>query len=398
MINKGVRLLLSSSIALFCATTFINTDNFFMNNIAFAENENNKDFDNVLKNLRNKIAPDDRIALFDIKAKKENDSIVLSGKLLNSTDKELVLKEFSNLGKIVDKIEIFPFKETNDTPYAIINSPVMNIRANGKHSAELVSQSIMGSGMKIITRVKGQDDWVYVSMEEDKYLGWVRKPDITFVNKKDFDEWFSHDKVLITEPVVNLLKSANKNDKTDFKLYLTTRVNFISENGDFYKIRLPKGNKHYSDKEFFIPKTSARLIGKNLTPLRNPQKELILKSKSMISAPYLWGGASPAMMDCSGFTQMLYKYAGYSIPRDADQQQSFSTPIKNRADLKVGDLVFFSENKNHATHVGMYIGDNRFIHSSVGYNGVAITSFDPKDSLYNPVYIKIYFGAGRIIK
>ena len=118
----------------------------------------------------------------------------------------------------------------------------------------------------------------------------------------------------------------------------------------------------------------------------------------MFSTPYLWGGASPNMTDCSGFTQMLYKLNGYSLPRDADQQQSFTKSISSRNDLKPGDLVFFAENKGKkATHVGMYMGDQRFIHSSVGYGGVAITSFDPKDELFNDWYIDNYIGAGRVI-
>ena len=386
-----------TSFFLLTSSFVIPLNNMYINNISYAETES-KEFETVLKKLKEKIAPDDRIVLFDIQAKKVEGIINLTGKVLNLSEKQIIIKEFEKLGKINDKIETFHFKETGDMSYAIINSPVMNIRANPKHSAELVSQAIMGAGMKIISKQKDKDEWLYVSMEEDKYLGWVRKPDISFVNKADFDTWFNHNKVIVTDPVVNLLNSANKKDSSEFKLYLTTRVNLMGEKGDFYKVRTPKGNKHYSDKEYFIPKSSARMIGNKLNPIKDPKKELVVKSKSMISAPYLWGGTSPAMMDCSGLTQMLYKFAGYSIPRDADQQQSFSKPVKSRDDLQVGDLVFFSENKKYATHVGMYIGDKRFIHSSVGYNGVAITSFDPKDPLFNQTYINIYYGAGRIIK
>lgn len=398
MIKKSIKGIIIASAILFSSSLPI-TNNFFMiNNNAFAETEKNEPYVETLKLLANKIAPDDRIALFDIKASNNAGKIDLIGKVLTKEDKDLILKEFSKLGTVNDKIEIFPFVEMGKTPYAIVNSPLMNIRANPKHSAELVTQGIMGMSMKVIAKQKDKDDWLYVSMDEDKYLGWVRKPDVSLADKKTYESWAGHEKVLITAPFVNLLKTAKDSDKSGIKVNLTTRLNFLAEEGNYYKVKLPMGNKAYSDKTFYVPKNSARLIGTKLTPIKDAKKQLVLKAKTMISAPYLWGGSSPSMMDCSGLTQMLYKFAGYSIPRDADQQQDFFKPIKSRDELQVGDLVFFSENRKHATHVGMYIGNKKFIHSSVGYNGVSITSFDPKDPLYNPVYIKIYYGAGRIIK
>lgn len=398
MIKKSIKGIIIASAILFSSSLPI-TNNFFMiNNNAFSETEKNEPYAETLKLLANKIAPDDRIALFDIKAINNSGKIDLIGKVLTKEDKDLILKEFAKLGTVNDKIEVFPFVEMGKTPYAIVNSPLMNIRANPKHSAELVTQGIMGMSMKVIAKQKDKDDWLYVSMDEDKYLGWVRKPDVSLADKKTYEAWSGHEKILITVPFVNLLKSAKDSDKSDIKVNLTTRLNFLAEEGNYYKVKLPLGNKAYSDKTFYVPKNSARLIGTKLTPVKDAKKQLVLKAKTMISAPYLWGGSSPSMMDCSGLTQMLYKFAGYSIPRDADQQQDFFKPVKSRDELQVGDLVFFSENRKHATHVGMYIGNKKFIHSSVGYNGVAITSFDPKDPLYNPVYIKIYYGAGRIIK
>lgn len=86
------------------------------------------------------------------------------------------------------------------------------------------------------------------------------------------------------------------------------------------------------------------------------------------------GGASPNMTDCSGFTQMLYKANGYMLPRDADQQQAFTKPINTINELKSGDLVFFADKRKRATHVGLYMGDKKFIHSSVGYGWIGLAA------------------------
>lgn len=391
MIKNRFAKITLASLFLVATSGFIIPDKY----IQIEAKEITNNMQNIVDKVKAKVLPDDRIGYFNVVAMQKNGVVTLKGKVLDKSYKDELLKAFSK-SKIKDEIQVFPFSDVGELSYGIANTGVMQIRDNAKHSAQLVTQGLFGMSMKILAKQPKKDEWVLVSMDDDKYIGWVRKPDIWFVNKEKYEEYKNNDKVMISDLFVHLLNSPNSDDKSDIKLYMTTKLNLVSEEGNFYKVKMPGGNKQFAEKEFYISKDKAKFLGKEMTPDQEFKSKIVVKAKNMISAPYLWGGASPAMMDCSGYTQMLYRLSGYQIPRDADQQQAFAKPIKSQNDLEVGDLVFFSENKKYATHVGMYIGDKRFIHSSVGYGGVAITSFDPKDPLYNPIYQKIYFGAGRI--
>ncbi|MFN8578091.1 MAG: C40 family peptidase [Candidatus Sericytochromatia bacterium] len=377
------------------SNNIFNTSIFNMNIAKAAE----EDLNQLLNQIKERVAKDSRINLFDIKAERKNDQIILSGRVIDPNLKKEILEAFKTYSNIKDEIQIFPFSEIGDLSYGVVNLPVMQIRDNPRHSAQLITQALFGMGLKVIGKSQEKPDWIQVSMDDDKYIGWAKKADIWFINKKEYDNWFSSDKIIITEPIINLLNTPNENDKSGIKLFLSTRLNNIDKNSNFYKVKLTGGNKYYSNHYFYIPKNSARFIGKNLLPLNIKGEDLWKKGQTMFSTPYLWGGASPNMTDCSGFTQMLYKTHGYMLPRDADQQQEFTKPIKTISELKSGDLVFFAENKGKkATHVGLYMGDKKFIHSSVGYGGVAITSFDSKDPLFNDWYIENFIGGGRILK
>jgi cell wall-associated NlpC family hydrolase len=77
-----------------------------------------------------------------------------------------------------------------------------------------------------------------------------------------------------------------------------------------------------------------------------------------LGTPYVWGGASPAGFDCSGFVMYVYSQVGVSLPHNAAMQYGYGSPV-DRSQLQAGDLVFF----NGLGHVGIYIGGNQFIHS-----------------------------------
>ena len=222
-------------------------------------------FDKVISSVKEKVAKDSRVNLFDIKATKEGEKIVLKGKVLEDFQKKEILAAFQSLGEIKDEIETFPFiKETGEKYYGIVNLPVMQIRDNPKHSAQLITQGLFGMGMKIIGMNSQKTDWVQISMDDDKYVGWVKKSDVWFVDPNTYSDWLNKDKIMITDSSVDLLKSADNNDKSGIKLYLTTRTNLTGEKGNYYKVMLTGGNKYYSNHEFFIPKSSARFIGKRL--------------------------------------------------------------------------------------------------------------------------------------
>lgn len=82
----------------------------------------------------------------------------------------------------------------------------------------------------------------------------------------------------------------------------------------------------------------------------------------MVGKPYRYGGSSPAGFDCSGLIQYSYRQAGVSVPHNTGQLRSASRPVK-RAELRRGDLLYFDQEGKKYGHVGIYIGDGKFIHA-----------------------------------
>jgi cell wall-associated NlpC family hydrolase len=117
---------------------------------------------------------------------------------------------------------------------------------------------------------------------------------------------------------------------------------------------------------------------------------VVKTAKSYLGTRYRFGGTSRRGIDCSGFTKCVMKKHGKNLPRTASQQASTGKHI-NKKNLKVGDLVFFKNTyKRGISHVGIYIGHNKFIHASSGAHKVTISSLNKK------FYRQHYAGARRV--
>ncbi|MBR2880266.1 MAG: C40 family peptidase, partial [Oscillospiraceae bacterium] len=119
--------------------------------------------------------------------------------------------------------------------------------------------------------------------------------------------------------------------------------------------------------------------------------QIVATSKLYLGTPYVWAGMSPSGFDCSGFVYYLYKNYGYSLHRVAQDMYSYDGVYVDKANLRPGDLVCFGYGPYSITHVGMYIGNGQFIHSSSGTGYVVITD------LSSSYYTRMYVGAKRII-
>ncbi|MFN8460705.1 MAG: C40 family peptidase [Anaerolineales bacterium] len=130
-------------------------------------------------------------------------------------------------------------------------------------------------------------------------------------------------------------------------------------------------------------------------PQNVEEKRVALESDSqrMIGVPYLWGGSSGNGIDCSGFAQLLHRWIGIEIPRDADMQCDAANPVE--PPYQLGDLFFFNENDNKGdiTHVGMSLGGWKMIHSSRTRNGVYVDDLQERKSLMD-----IFVSAGSYLR
>ncbi|MDF2840202.1 MAG: hypothetical protein K0Q99_974, partial [Clostridia bacterium] len=116
--------------------------------------------------------------------------------------------------------------------------------------------------------------------------------------------------------------------------------------------------------------------------------KIVAYAKKFLGAPYKWGASNGKSFDCSGYVMYVFKNFGIKLGHGADDQFSVGTKIA-KADLQLGDTVFFTTYKKGASHVGIYVGDNKFIHASSSGGNVMITDLGTK------YYASRYLGARR---
>ena len=120
----------------------------------------------------------------------------------------------------------------------------------------------------------------------------------------------------------------------------------------------------------------------------NPGRQAAAVALEQVGVPYRYGGSSPSGFDCSGLVQYAYSRAGVSVPRTTRQLWGAANPVEQR-DLKAGDLLFFSI-EGKMSHVGMYLGERRFVHAPQSGRSVSVASMDA------PFYKAALIRAGRL--
>ena len=298
----------------------------------------------------------------------------------------------------------------------VVVVPVANMYAGPSDQTEVVSQAIYGSNVMLLT---ARGEWCRIQTA-DHYKGWVpsrhirliqngagyasagptvrvdslfaniyREPDVTRHKPVITVPFETLLELIPDEPVIAEQKTADKNagaKKDDTKKAAAaapaksaaakpagtkksppkiTEINGAQEG--WLQIRLPG-------------KTTAWIQSSDVVadpkPLTIP--ESIDLAKRLLGLPYLWGGTSSFGFDCSGFTQMLVRVRGVTMPRDADKQAAWTGAISvDRNDLQPGDLLFFGASVRSVTHTGMYIGDGQFIQATTnGHPAIQISSLN----------------------
>ena len=357
---------------------YLNTMNIKLNYIAFlaflmliscnekAEKENANEAnkaDEVIAGVSEKYAPDKRVALFDIEAVKNDETYILKGESnMPEAIEELKNKMKSENLEFRDSIAVLPDENgLEGKTMGVVKISVANLRDEPKHSAQLVTQATMGMPLKVY---KKQGGWYYIQTP-DGYLGWVDYGGLAHKTKAEFSEWKSAEKLIYLEAFGNSYEKPNNASQSVSDLVAGNIIELISEEKGFYKVKYPHG------KEAFIAKAEAKPYQDWLSSLEMEKEDLVETSKKLMGLPYLWGGTSSKGVDCSGFTKTVYFLNGIVIPRDASQQVHTGKLVdstRNFENLIPGDLLFFGRPATDSTservvHVGMWIGNNEFIHS-----------------------------------
>ncbi|HCE47945.1 MAG TPA: hypothetical protein DEQ84_04690, partial [Prevotellaceae bacterium] len=163
-----------------------------------------------------------------------------------------------------------------------------------------------------------------------------------------------------------------------------------------YQVAYPDG------RQGFIPKEASRPLDKWRKSLKQDAENILATGLRLNGIPYMWGGTSTKGVDCSGFVRTTLLMHDIIIPRDASQQAYKGKRIEINSDfsnLEPGDLLFFgkkasSGRKERVSHVGIYMGNKKFIHS-LGW--VHVSSFDPSADNYDEYDLNRLLFASRVL-
>ncbi|MGM0667015.1 MAG: NlpC/P60 family protein [Bacteroidota bacterium] len=276
-----------------------------------------------------------------------------------------------------------------DKPYGVVSVSVCNMRPEPAHNTELVSQAVMGTPV-MITDI--QQGWYYVQTPEP-YEGWVDKQAIEAMNISEIEEWRRSDRLIYLKKTGDIYADSLWLEPLS-DIVAGSVVRLMHEGKDYYFIGTPDGREGYLRKNNVAP------LNEWLSNVRPEEESLKTCAESFMGIPYLWGGTSSKAFDCSGFVKTIYYMHGIILARDASQQFKYGTRIGKEAypdSLRPGDLMFFGYERDgdvHPTHVGMYTGDNEFIHAS---GRVKVNSLDSTRSNFSKGRRDSFLGVRRII-
>lgn len=292
----------------------------------------------------------------------------------------------------MDCLQLLPDeKELESKTYGILNISVSNLHIKPDFSSEMVTQGLMGMPVRILQR----DGW-YRIQTPDNYIAWIHRVGVHPVTKAELAVWNSAEKIVVTSHYGFVYSQPNRDSPTVSDVVAGNRLRWKGTKGAFYKVAYPDGREGYIPKSVSMPENKWR------ASLKQDAGSIIRTSHTLMGIPYLWAGTSSKGVDCSGFIRTILFMHDIIIPRDASQQAYVGEHIDITSDfsnLQPGDLVFFGseatpERKERIIHVGMYIGNKRFIHSQ---GDVHISSFDPADELFDGYNLNRLLFATRVL-
>ena len=260
---------------------------------------------------------------------------------------------------------------SSDGNYGVVRLSLVPMRSEPADDAEMISQLLFGEHYHVLE--PSEEGWIKIKNAFDSYEGWIDKKQHHAISEAYFDQIDSSEYKICTDLIEKILFNQQLS-------YVTCGAILPLLNNPIFK-----------DEENVAFNGASKSLHQKLEV-----PALITLAKKYLNAPYLWGGRSPFGIDCSGFTQVVFRVAGYSLPRDSSQQILKGEEV-SLAESEVGDLAFFTNKNGKMNHVGLLLGDEEVIHAS---GKVRVDRIDDKGifNIKQNIYTHHLFKIKRVIK
>ena len=269
------------------------------------------------------------------------------------------------------------------TGIGLVESNGLRLRAKPNTDADILATAAYGDQVVIIRQV---DDWYLV--DYNLMIGYVHSDYVSVKDRENIELGYG----VVEDSAVNLRAKPDPSSDLLATMNLGDTAYIIGFNCGWYKVQY-NGQTGYIRSDLLAlteaPKTNSQASVGQAPVVVTLGDQVVSYAYNYMGVPYVWGGTSPNGFDCSGFTQYVFNQMGVTLNRTAAQQLKNGTSV---SDLQPGDLVFFANTYTTsaaASHVGIYVGNNQFIHAANG--GVKVTSLDQE------YYAARYIGARRVV-
>lgn len=246
-----------------------------------------------------------------------------------------------------------------------VTGSVVNVRSGAGVNYPVVTKAYGGGAVNVVDRVGG---WTKVLLTDGSY-GYISSDYVTMGEVKRTG--------YITGSTVNVREGAGVSYKVLGTVSYGQPVAVTGQENDWFSITFNGTTGYVCGQYVTFEQIQVPTVG----------EQIVSYAKTLLGKPYVYGAAGPNSFDCSGFTSYVFRQLGYSINRTAAAQYSNGTYV-DRSQLQPGDLVMFG--KGYINHVGIYVGNNQFIHAENAGTGVVISNMG------QAYYSSSYAGARRI--
>jgi gamma-D-glutamyl-L-lysine dipeptidyl-peptidase len=220
--------------------------------------------------------------------------------------------------------------------FGICNLANIPLRIEPSDRSELVSQVLFGEHFLILEQ---NQKWSKIKLAFDDYEGWIDNKQFKSITEEQY-QLLSKDGIVLNADLIEYVTSP---DNLLMPIPLGASLSFLNYDG--------------------INTENLSFEGIRVSGIK-PKNHIIETAFMYLNAPYLWGGKTPFGIDCSGFTQMVYKLNGYNLLRDASQQATQGDALSFIEESEPGDLAFFDNEEGNIIHVGIIMENNYIIHAS----------------------------------